>query len=157
MVVGHSTGGLIIRRFAAAHPRAVAGMVEVDAIAEGVQTLLGPDWPAYDELLVAVPPALASYSELEAIDFNASFAQIRQADRRRPLRPMPLVVLSHGRPFALPDDVPPGFGPALERAWSGTQDQLARLVPGAQHVVAMRSGHDIELDQPALVRAAVKR
>jgi pimeloyl-ACP methyl ester carboxylesterase len=37
------------------------------------------------------------------------------------------------------------------------QDQLARLVPGAQHVIATHSSHYIQLDQPGLVRAAIKR
>ena len=35
------------------------------------------------------------------------------------------------------------------------QDQLARLVPGAEHVVATHSGHYIQLEQPGLVRAAI--
>jgi pimeloyl-ACP methyl ester carboxylesterase len=159
VVVGHSTGGLIIRRFAAAHPGDVAGMVEVDAIAEGIQPLLEPDWwPQYNaQALVAAPPELASYKDLETIDFTASFAQMRQAERVSPLRQIPLVVLSHTMPFALPDTLPPEFSPILEKAWSTTQDQLAHLVSGAQHVIATHSGHYIQIDQPALVRAAVKR
>ena len=159
VLVGHSTGGLIIRRFAAAHPRDVAGMVEVDAIAEGIMPLLEPDWwPQYNaQALVAPPPSLASYKDLETIDFTASFAQMRQAERVSPLRHIPLVVLSHTQPFALPDTLPPEFGPILEQAWSTMQDQLANLVPGAQHVIAQHSGHYIQIDQPGLVRAAIKR
>ena len=45
----------------------------------------------------------------------------------------------------------------LEKAWRTIQGQLARLVPGAQHVIATHSGHYIQLDQPGLVRAAIKR
>jgi pimeloyl-ACP methyl ester carboxylesterase len=159
VVVGHSTGGLIIRRFAAAHPGDVAGMVEVDAIAEGIQPLLEPDWwPQYNaQALVAAPPELASYKDLETIDFTASFAQMRQAERVSPLRQIPLVVLSHTMPFALPDTLPPEFSPILEKAWSTAQDQLAHLVSGAQYVIATHSGHYIQIDQPVLVRAAVKR
>jgi len=82
---------------------------------------------------------------------------MRQAERVSPLRHIPLVVLSHTQPFALPDTLPPEFGPILEQAWSTMQDQLANLVPGAQHVIARRSGHYIQIDQPGLVRAAVKR
>jgi pimeloyl-ACP methyl ester carboxylesterase len=159
VVVGHSTGGLIVRRFAAAHPRDVVGMVEVDAIAEGIQPLLEPDWwPLYNaEALIAAPPELASYPNLETIDFTASFAQMRQAQTRSPLRRIPLVVLSHRKPFALPDGFPPEFPPILERAWRTVQDQLAHLVPGSRHIVATHSGHYIQLDQPGLVRAAIKR
>jgi pimeloyl-ACP methyl ester carboxylesterase len=159
VLAGHSTGGLIVRRFAAAHPRDVAGLVEVDAIAEGIQPLLEPDWwPLYNEkALIAPPPEYASYPDLETIDFDASFAQMRQAQADSPLRRLPVVVLSHVKPFELPAGFPPDFSPVLEQAWRAIQDQLARLVPGAQHVIATRSGHYIQLDQPGLVRAAIKR
>jgi pimeloyl-ACP methyl ester carboxylesterase len=159
VLVGHSTGGLIVRRFAAAHPRDVAGVVEVDAFAEGIQPLLEPDWwPLYNEkALIEAPPQLASYPDLETIDFTASFAQMRQAQARSPLPRLPLVVLSHRKHFVLPASLPAEFSPILERAWRAMQDQLAHLVPGAQHVIATHSGHYIQLDQPGLVRANIKR
>jgi pimeloyl-ACP methyl ester carboxylesterase len=116
VLVGHSTGGLIVRRFAAAHSRDVAGLVEVDAIAEGIQPLLEPDWwPLYNEkALTEAPPEIASYPDLETIDFAASFAQMRRAEAESPLRRIPLVVLSHGKPFALPVGFPPEFPAILE-------------------------------------------
>jgi pimeloyl-ACP methyl ester carboxylesterase len=159
VLVGHSTGGLIVRRFASAHPRAVAGMVLVDAIAEGIQPLLEPDWwPLYNQkALIEAPPEIASYPDLETIDFTASFAQMRRAEAVSPLRNVPLVVLSHGEPFTLPDGFPPEFPAILEDAWSTMQAQLAALVPGAPHIVATRSGHYIQLDQPGLVRGAIRR
>lgn len=159
VLVGHSTGGLIIRRFAAAHPRAVAGVVEVDAIAEGIQPLLEPDWwPLYNEkALIEAPPQIASYRDLETIDFTASFAQMRRAQAASPLPRVPLVVLSHGKPFALPEGFPPEFPAILEAAWATVQDQLAHLVPGGKYIVATHSSHYIQLDQPGLVRAAIKR
>jgi len=67
------------------------------------------------------------------------------------------VVLSHSKPFDLPDGFPPEFPPLLEDVWNTTQVQLAHLVPGAEHIVATHSGHYIQLDQPGLVRAAIKR
>src|SRR5204863_337586 len=82
---------------------------------------------------------------------------MRQAQADSPLRRIPLVVLSHRKPFALPDGFPPEFAPILERAWRTMQNQLARLVPGSEHIVATHSGHYIQLDQPGLVRAAIKR
>jgi pimeloyl-ACP methyl ester carboxylesterase len=159
VLAGHSTGGLILRRFASAYPRDVAGLVEVDAISEFIKPLLEPDyWDVYNEkALIEAPPSLASYPDLETIDFTASFAQMDQAKAASPLRRMPLVVLSHGRPFALPDGFPPEFPAVLERAWATTQDDLVRLVPGARHVVATHSGHYIQVDQPGLVRAAIRR
>jgi pimeloyl-ACP methyl ester carboxylesterase len=83
---------------------------------------------------------------------------MRQAQADRPLRRMPLVVLSHSRtlpnPFGFPPDGPIG---ALERAFQDSQDGLAELVPGARHVIAARSGHYTQLDQPSLVTRAIRR
>ncbi len=75
---------------------------------------------------------------------------------------MPLVVLSHSRtdpnPFGFPLEWPID---ALNRAFQVSQDKIAALVPGARHVIAARSGHYIQLDQPKLVidaiRSVVKR
>lgn len=47
--------------------------------------------------------------------------------------------------------------PAEEGDKRTTVYQLASLAPAAQHVIATHSGHYIQLDQPGLVRAAVKR
>jgi pimeloyl-ACP methyl ester carboxylesterase len=37
------------------------------------------------------------------------------------------------------------------------QEDLARLVPDARHVIADRSGHNIHQDQPELVIEAVRQ
>ena len=34
---------------------------------------------------------------------------------------------------------------------------LARLVPGARHVIAAKSGHYIQIDQPKLVTREIRR
>jgi pimeloyl-ACP methyl ester carboxylesterase len=102
---------------------------------------------------------LPGYPELEWLDFEASFAQLRRAAAARPLRPLPLVVLSRG---VAPDaaQAPPGLPPetlvAMERLWQDLQAALAALVPGARRVVAHESGHSVHLDQPELVVAAVR-
>jgi hypothetical protein len=62
---------------------------------------------------------------------------------------MPLAVLSRGRAAEVPI---PGFPTAeLEPFWRGLQNDLATLVPAARHMIAERSGHDVYLDEPALV------
>ena len=83
---------------------------------------------------------------------------MRQAQADTPLRRMPLVVLSHSRtlpnPFGLPPDFPVA---ALDQAFQDSQDALAELVPGARHVIATRSTHYIQLDQPKLVTREIRR
>ena len=60
-----------------------------------------------------------------------------------------LAVLSRGRAV---DVAIPGFPTAeLERSWRELQDDLTTLVPAARHTIAERSGHDIYLDELALV------
>ena len=44
----------------------------------------------------------------------------------------------------------------MNRAFNVSQDKLADLVPGARHVIARRSGHDIQLDHPKLVIDAIR-
>jgi hypothetical protein len=45
----------------------------------------------------------------------------------------------------------------LERALRASQDDVAALLPHAQHVIATRSEHYIPLDQPGLVISAIRR
>ena len=104
------------------------------------------------------PPGLESYSAIERLDLEVSAAQMRQAQADTPLRRMPLVVLSHSRTLPNPFGFPPDWPiEALERAFQDSQDKLARLVPGARHVIAARSGHYIQLDQPRLVTREIRR
>ena len=156
VLLGHSLGGLFVRLYASSYPRQVAGLVLVDAFPEAVKALLGPArWPSTERLLNQPPPGLAHYRDLETLDWDASVAQMRAAT---PLRPLPLVVLSKGRPFDLPPTLPAGFSAAAyERAWRAGQNGLARLEPGTPHLIARASGHYIQLQQPELVIRAVRQ
>jgi pimeloyl-ACP methyl ester carboxylesterase len=154
VLVGHSFGGLIVRLFATVYPDAVAGLVLVDAAHEdyyaSVQELLTPEqWALYD-----AAPENPNYPHLEKIDTQASATQMRDAALVSPLRPMPLVVLTHGRPWDWPEDFPAA---ALEDLWATLQDDLFALVPDARFVVAEQSGHYIQHDEPALVIEAIRQ
>ncbi len=165
VLVGHSLGGMFVRLFAATYPDEVVGLVEVDAWYEGLQDLLSPaDWEAYVRLNSEIPIELAGNAEFaalgfeyETLDFAAASDVMRRAAAARPLRSMPLAVLSHGQPFGLAEEQL-GFSPdALEEAWSAAQDQLATLAPNAQHVVAADSAHYIQLQEPELVIGAIQQ
>ena len=158
VLVGHSFGGLFVRLYASTYPDEVVGMVLIDALYEGIETLLTPDeWTAYAKLNAALPPEFAGYPDYETIDFPVSFAQMRQAAAQSPLRPMPLAVVSKGQPFGIPESAL-GFSPdALEEAWNSAQHELATLSPDANLVVATESGHYVQLQQPELVIAAIEQ
>jgi pimeloyl-ACP methyl ester carboxylesterase len=161
VLAGHSFGGMVARLYATNHRRAVAGLVSVDAqnedFAAAYKQLLAPDTYAAAILNPQPPPGLEDYPGVERLDLEPSAAQMRQAQADTPLRPMPLVVLSHSRtlpnPFGFPPDWPID---ALDQAFQDSQDMLARLVPRARHVIAAESGHYIQLDQPKLVTRAIR-
>jgi len=100
------------------------------------------------------PPELADYPDRERLDPDASAAQMRAAAATSPLRPLPLVVLTHGRPW----DWPPGYPVAsLEAVWLPLQEDLAALVSDGRLVVAEQSGHSIQTEQAELVIDAIQQ
>jgi pimeloyl-ACP methyl ester carboxylesterase len=158
VLAGHSNSGLFSVLYASTHPRRVAGLVLIDAVHPAyhrrqlalLKPLLPPEvWEALRQEAITPPPRLV---DPEGIDIWTSERQTRVALRRAPLRPMPLVVLAHGRP----ESSPPGWpGEEVERLWQQLQRELAQLVPGGRLVVATESGHNIQDDQPELVLDAI--
>jgi pimeloyl-ACP methyl ester carboxylesterase len=161
VLAGHSFGGMVARLYATTYPRRVAGMVSIDAQNENFvaafKQFLTPEQYAAVVLNPQPPPELENYPGVELLDLLPSVAQMRQAQADTPLRRMPLVVLTHSRTLPNPFGLPPDFPiEALDRAFQESQDMLAELVPGARHVIAARSGHYIQLDQPKLVTRGIR-
>src|SRR4051794_18804885 len=163
VLVGHSFGGLFVRLYERTYPEQVAGLVLVDALAEGVETRLTPaQWALYARFGFAEPPpGLEGYADLETIDPTVGLEQMRQAAAAvgKGGRALPVVVLSKGQPFDLTpwEPLPAEFPAALERAWRGAQDELAVVTGAERHTIAADSSHYIQIQQPALVIAAVRQ
>jgi pimeloyl-ACP methyl ester carboxylesterase len=158
VLAGHSNSGLFSLLYASTHPRQVAGLVLIDAVHPAyhkrrlamLKPLVPPQaWEALRQEAMAVLPRLR---DPEGIDIWTSERQTRKALRRSPLRPMPLVVLAHGRP----EDPGAAFVEQEERLWRQLQRELAQLVPGGRLVVATESGHNIQDEQPELVLDAIR-
>ena len=151
VMVGASTGGLIAREYASHYPGEVAGMVLVDAISEGVQHFLKPgQFALYNQTyLQSVVGEESTYPDLESIDFYRSFAEMWL--RRRPPHQIPILVLSSDFGFGPQPGTTPGFGRVVNRAWRRGQRYLTTLEPGIKRVIAAGSGHQIGINEPALV------
>jgi pimeloyl-ACP methyl ester carboxylesterase len=166
VLVGHSYGGLVTRLFASTYPDEVSGMVLVDIFSDGLRDAMTPeDWTIWKKANARLPQDIAEYPALERTDYDAALDQIKAA---RPIRPMPLVVLSADTPYGplvpalidkgeIPPDTPRSFGYVIDRANKVAQNALAQLVPGARHVTDTHSGHNMMIDQPQLVIDAIHR
>lgn len=165
VLAAHSAGGLAARLFASTRPDAVAGLVLVDALSETMQdAMTAEEWLIQKPLLRGdIDASIAEYPALEWIDAELSFAQLRAAP---PLRQMPVIVISSDQPIgptipglkaagAVGADVPDDFGYITDRAQAQSQAAQAALVPGSVFITETDSGHNVHLEQPALVADAV--
>ena len=163
VLVAHSAGGLVARLFASMYPDDVAGMVLIDTTNENVwqhfkEVLTPAQWATFEASTVDSSELVAAYPDAEQLwtaplADTPSVTQVRRARKDAPLRPMPLVVLAHGIPFAAPF---PGWPTnEMERIMLDSQHDIASLVPDARLMVATESGHNIHQDQPDLVIDAV--
>lgn len=155
---GHSFGGLVARLYAATYPEEVVGLVLIDAAHEdyyaAMYDALTPELrEAMATMATEGPPELADYAARERLDTVASADQLRAAAAATPLRPMPLIVLTHGRPWDWPSGYPAA---ALEAVWEPLQTKLAALTPDGRLVVAEQSGHFIPGDEPDVVIDAIQ-
>ncbi|HVQ08162.1 MAG TPA: alpha/beta hydrolase [Allosphingosinicella sp.] len=179
VLVAHSYGGLVVRAFARRFPAETAGLVMVDAIEESIafhpdyQRFLGRARPFVALLRGAATVGLVRLlgtlfggrprdedeAAMRAATARPSFyAAIADdiASLRRPgedygrLGDLPLIVLTHGKPF-------PGPFAALEPFWRAGQERHAALSTRGALRVAESSNHMIAGDEPELVIGALRR
>ena len=165
--VGHSLGGLLGRVFAALYPDQIAGLVLVDAFSPELwhrfrTALPDADRAALEALEQGPRAALqAAYPEAELLDLDALVDEAETITAAHPLRPMPLTVLTRGRPLAAvvpPEMIPPDFAwDTLEREALAAQRSLATLAPGGRQIILPDCGHMIHLDRPDVVIEAVRQ
>jgi pimeloyl-ACP methyl ester carboxylesterase len=164
VLAAHSYGGMIARMFASEHPEQVAGLVLIDALSEGFADALSPaDYAAWVASSEVSAEDLTEYPAIERLDADTAFAQMRAS---APLPTVPLVVLSADVRYgplwasmiaagAFPPGTPADLGYAIDRAQRSSQLFQAGLLPGAVHISSTRSGHDIPLQNPALVTRSI--
>ena len=156
VLVGHSTGGLIIRLYASTDPKDVAGLVLVDAIPEGVQTAMTQE----ERDALRSPPAHWSRRQRSPITRTSrrstSTWELRADEACDP--PLPTAAdRDLERPSLRAADLPAGLPAAVEKAWLAGQQELAGLLPDTPHIIAAKSSHYVPIEQPQLVIDAIKQ
>ncbi|RFP11628.1 alpha/beta fold hydrolase [Duganella sp. BJB488] len=155
ILVGHSYGGYLIRLFAQRHPEQVAGMVFVDPSMERFDTELkkidaakvAQDQRYLDSL---TPAPLKAESKL--VDDAFAAASLLPAPR---LPDVPAVVLTSTMVREQPEFFMHTV-PAVA-VWRSLHEQLFLQFSSGSHVVTANSGHNIHLEEPALVTGAIQQ
>jgi dienelactone hydrolase len=144
VLVGHSLGGLLVRLYAAEHPDELAGLVLVDGTTEDEDLKL---WPLISpEAFKMVDPDGTALA-----DMRTAMAQLRA---NRSIGDKPLVVLTAG----IPEDPPPGVLPEqFARISQEMQAELPRISSNSTQIVAARSHHFIQMENPKLVVASIRQ
>ena len=144
VLVGHSLGGAYTRLYAGQFPQDVVGMVLVEASHEEQNV-------SFKSAGYSEPPEPTGQNP-ERTDLSAVLEELRQAHWRADI---PLVVLSHGRKLPLPNASDEVLT-RVEAAWLELQRELASRSSRGRLVIAQRSGHNVQNDEPELVVEAIR-
>lgn len=152
VLVGHSFGGMNARLYASQYPKEVVGIVLVDSTHEDeIERMLAVLPP---EILKKAKPEDMIVRSAEDIDFNRSIAQLRAANWHRDI---PLIVLTRGSATLNPSDYAvPSLAPKFEQIRLELQQELVRRSSRGRQIIAEKSGHYIQRDQPELVVDAIR-
>jgi pimeloyl-ACP methyl ester carboxylesterase len=152
VLVGHSLGGINSRLYASTYPKEAVGMVLVDSAHE--EQFAREDALIPEEIKKQFPPSALEVSSNEKIDFT------RNAERRARLSKwhadIPLIVLTAAN--AQPGGSGPlaYLAPKFEEIRQELQQDLVHRSALGKQIVATRSGHFIQRDEPQLVVRAIQ-
>ncbi|MCU5707236.1 alpha/beta hydrolase [Bacillus wiedmannii] len=140
--VGHSFGGINARLFATSYPKDLLGIVLVDSTPENYKEDFLPIMsPEFQEAYYKQFVYESSYEE-----FTFSLSEV---DRHcKSMNDIPLVVLAAGKKAF--------YSPDAQMKWLQLQEELLRLSYNHKFVIAEKSGHYIQKDEPHYVIDAVK-
>jgi pimeloyl-ACP methyl ester carboxylesterase len=160
VLVGHSYGGVCIRKFTGLYGEEVAGMVLVDSSYEGQRAVMRGSWPlrvmlsavTTVPLLMFLRPESRNHADRRSLVREyRSLLSLKASDRALPagaLGRRPLAVLTRG----------PGEVPDLQeswRRWNGMQEELAGLSSNSRHIISQEPDHYIHISEPDLVTATI--
>ena len=162
ILVGHSFGGLLIRRYAFEYPDEVTGTIFVDALHE--------DW--WQDALALLPAdasndpeRLSSFRNYllrdwrnplgnrEVMEIPAVVEQVRETDGFGDLS---ITVLTAGIFNVLNPGLPPDLETSLANLFRELQSRLAELSTKGVQIIVSDSGHDMPRENPQAVIDAIR-
>jgi pimeloyl-ACP methyl ester carboxylesterase len=150
VLVGHSLGGINVRIYASMYPKEVVGMVLVDSTHEEQGARADAIIP--EEIKKQFPPSALVLTSAEKIDFKESFEQARKANWHADI---PLVVLTAANSGPGGEGPLASLAPKLEQIRLELQQDLVHRSAMGKQIIATRSGHFIQRDEPDLVVNAI--
>ena len=150
VLVGHSAGGLLARRFATQFPQRVVGIVLLDSSHEE------QIWR-----IAGIAPSLLDFGFGKAWKDPAALramGMVPSGQRSAWHTDRPLIVIEHGVAEPPPPGahVSPAAAKKLEAAWHAMQQDLAARSPHGQLRVAAGSGTEIHRQKPDVVITAIR-
>jgi pimeloyl-ACP methyl ester carboxylesterase len=162
ILVGHSFGGLLIRRYAFEYPDEVTGMIFVDSLHE--------DW--WQEALALLPADASNDTERlssfrnylirdwrnplgnrEVMEIPVVVEQIRETGD---FGDMPITVLTAGIFNVLNPGLPPELEAQLAALFAEEQSRIAALSTNGRQIVIQDSGHNMPRENPQAVVDAIR-
>ena len=143
VLVGHSSGGIRVRRYQAQFKDEVIGMVLVDSAHEEQIWRFNDISPGFVRGIAANPanlPRLGMLPPQEHLQWRAN---------------IPLIVLEHGKPMEFPPALV-AQGRLIEKSLHAMQQDLASRSTQGEIRTAQHSGHDIPNEEPDMVVLAVR-
>lgn len=146
VLVGHSLGGVYVRVFADMYPKDVIGLVLVDPSQEAFN-----DWTRTNlrALRKEEEARLAQASEGvrgESESLETSYSQARAA-KISPTIKVTLISAVQGE----------GIPAEARKVWIQKHTEWIASVPGGKHIIAEKSGHFVQAQEPALVIDAIRQ
>lgn len=146
VLVGHSFGGVYVRVFADMYPKDVIGMVLIDPSQEAFN-----DWTKTNlrDRRKEEEGRIAKASEgvrAESESIETSYGQARTAK----ISPSIQVTLI----TAVQDE---GMPAEARKMWIQKHKEWIASVPGGKHIIAEKSGHFVQAQDPALVIEAIRQ
>lgn len=160
VLVGHSYGGVCIRKFTEFYDGEVAGMVLVDSSYEGQRAVMRGSWPLRVMLSAVTTVPLLMFLRQESRNYAdrrslvreyRSLLSLKAGDRALSagaLGSRPLATLTRG----------PGDVPNLQeswRRWNGMQEELAQLSSNSRHIISREPNHYVHMSEPDLVTTTI--